>query len=43
MDDNSIQRDKPWRPGDYLRLGPSWEEPQPIDDFKPLGVPDGED
>ena len=43
MEDNSKQRDKPWRPGDYLRLGPSWDEAQPIEDFKPLGVPDGED
>ena len=43
MEDNSKQRDKPWRPGDYLRLGPSWQEPPPIEDFKPLGVPDGED
>jgi hypothetical protein len=43
MEDNSIQRDKPWRPGDYPRLGPSWDEADSIEQFKPLGVPDGED
>ena len=41
--DHPLERDKPWRPGDYLRLGPSWDEAEPIEDFKPLGVPDGED
>jgi hypothetical protein len=43
MEDNSVQRDKPWRPGDYLRLGPSWDELEPVEDPKPKGVPDGED
>jgi hypothetical protein len=43
MEDNSIKRDKLWRPGDYPRLGPSWDEADPIEDVKPQGVPDGED
>ena len=43
MEDNSIQRDKPWRPGDYPRLGPSWDEIDPTEETKPQGVPDGED
>jgi hypothetical protein len=43
MEDNSIQRDKPWRPGDYPPLGPSWEETDPIEGLKPIGVPDAED
>jgi hypothetical protein len=43
MEDKSIPRDKPWRPGDYPRLGPSWDEADPIEDLKPKGVPDGED
>jgi hypothetical protein len=43
MEDNSITRDKPWRPGDYPRLGPSWDEAEPIEDSRPQGVPDGED
>lgn len=43
MEDTSTQRDKPWRPGDYPRPGPSWDEADPIETFKPQGVPDGED
>ncbi len=43
MEDNSVPRDKPWRPGDYPRLGPSWDEGDPIEDSKPQGVPDAED
>ncbi len=43
MEDNSVQRDKPWRPGDYPRPGPSWDETGPIEDVRPQGVPDGED
>ena len=43
MEDNSIQRDRPWRPADYPRLGPSWDEADPTEDSKPKGVPDGED
>jgi hypothetical protein len=43
MEDNSVPRDKPWRPGDYPRLGPSWDdELEPIEGSKPQGVPDGE-
>ena len=43
MEDNSVQRDKPWRPGDYPRPGPSWDEVIPIETYTPQGVPDGED
>jgi hypothetical protein len=43
MEDNSIQRDKPWRPGDYPPLGPSWDELEAVEDSKLRGVPDGED
>lgn len=43
MEDNSTQRDRPWRPGDYPRLGPSWDEADAGEDAKPKGVPDGED
>jgi hypothetical protein len=43
MEDNSVQRDRPWRPGDYPRLGPSWDEVEPVEDSRPKEVPDGED
>jgi len=43
MEDTSVHRDKPRRPGDYPRPGPSWDEADTIEDVKPLGVPDGED
>ena len=38
------ERDKPWRPGDYPRLGPSWDEgDHPTEQSEHQGVPDGED
>jgi hypothetical protein len=43
MEDNSVHRDKPWRPGDYPPPGPSWDEADPSEEFKPQGVPNGED
>jgi hypothetical protein len=42
MDDVS-ERDKPWRPGDYPRPGPSWALPDRPDGAEHTGVPDGED
>ncbi len=43
MEDNSIKRDKLWRPGDHPRPGPSWDEAESVEDLRPEGVPDGED
>jgi hypothetical protein len=40
--DDSFERDKPWRPGDYPPPGPSWEETEPPAS-EHTGVPDGED
>ncbi|HYS29206.1 MAG TPA: hypothetical protein VEQ12_06865 [Candidatus Limnocylindria bacterium] len=35
-------QDKPWRPGDHPRPGPSWASPEePTDEHK--GEPDAED
>lgn len=31
---SSEKQDKPWRPADYPRPGPSWHEPDP-DDLPP--------
>jgi hypothetical protein len=33
--------DKPWRPADHPRPGPSWEQPEPKDEHR--GEPDAED
>jgi hypothetical protein len=35
--------DKPWRPGDHPRPGPSWEEPDGETQSEHQGVPDAED
>jgi len=43
MADNSKRRDKPWRPGDYPPLGPSWDQADPTENAEPQGVPDAED
>lgn len=39
------ERDKPWRPADHPRPGPSWvEQASPSDtESQHKGVPDGED
>ncbi len=34
-------QDKPWRPGDHPRPGPSWAQPEATDEHK--GEPDAED
>ncbi len=39
--DSSEERDKPWRPADHPRPGPSWQEPETGAEHK--GVPDAED
>jgi hypothetical protein len=36
-------RDKPWRPADHPRPGPSWVEVQPEPASEQPGVPDAED
>jgi hypothetical protein len=36
-------RDKPWRPGDHPRPGPSWDERERRLDSEHEGVPDAED
>ncbi len=40
--DYPVERDKPWRPGDHPRPGPSWDQADPKDS-EHQGVPDGED
>jgi hypothetical protein len=35
------EREKPWRPGDHPRPGPSWEDREIPTDHE--GVPNGED
>ena len=42
MEEYPTERDKPWRPGDYPRLGPSWDEAEPIENAE-QGVHDAED
>jgi len=37
-----IEHDKPWRPADHPRPGPSWDEPD-RNDSEHKGVPDAED
>ena len=43
--DDTLERDKPWRPADHPRPGPSWAEGDPPAASEPehKGVPDGED
>jgi hypothetical protein len=41
--DDSLQRDKPWRPADHPRPGPSWDQGDPPTESEHKGVPDGED
>jgi hypothetical protein len=41
--DDSIERDKPWRPADHPRPGPSWDQAEPAAISEHTGVPDGED
>ena len=41
--DDSFERDKPWRPADYPRPGPSWDQEDPPIADEHKGVPDGED
>ena len=41
--DHPLERDKPWRPGDYPRPGPSWDEADPDLTPEHTGVPDAED
>lgn len=35
--------EKPWRPGDHPRPGPSWEKPDDSTRSEHQEVPDGED
>ena len=37
-----IEHEKPWRPADHPRPGPSWDEADPAQQ-EHKGVPDGED
>jgi hypothetical protein len=45
MDKPVIVKDKPWRPGDHPRPGPSWDELRP--EIEPASehvrIPDAED
>jgi hypothetical protein len=41
--DDSIERDKPWRPADHPRPGPSWDQADPAATSEHTGVPDAED
>jgi hypothetical protein len=41
--DQPAERDKPWRPGDHPRPGPSWGEDDRPRTAVPTEVPDGED
>ena len=41
--DDSIERDKPWRPADHPRPGPSWDPADRSTTSEHKGVPDGED
>lgn len=36
-------RDKPWRPGDHPRPGPSWDDDDRFPPSDHRGVPDAED
>jgi hypothetical protein len=41
--DHPAERDKPWRPGDHPRPGPSWGEDDGPQKAEPTEIPDGED
>jgi hypothetical protein len=43
MADYPVARDKPWRPGDHPRPGPSWDDGNDIESSEHKGVPDAED
>ena len=36
-------KDKPWRPGDHPRPGPSWDDADRFSTSDHRGVPDAED
>jgi hypothetical protein len=41
--DTIAERDKPWRPADHPRPGPSWDEVPREPRSEHRGVPDAED
>jgi hypothetical protein len=41
--DDPVERDKPWRPADHPRPGPSWGEDDRPRNPEHTGVPDAED
>ena len=41
--DYPVERDKPWRPADHPRPGPSWDQEDRTQDAEHKGVPDAED
>ncbi len=41
--DYPVAHDKPWRPADHPRPGPSWMEETPPSNSEHKGVPDAED
>lgn len=44
MDTTPIVKDKPWRPADHPRPGPSWDEPEPDEPrLEHVRIPDAED
>lgn len=40
---NKPEKDKPWRPGDHPRPGPSWEDRDRVEDTEERGVFNAED
>jgi len=41
--DYPVERDKPWRPADHPRPGPSWDEDDRPSKSEHTEVPDAED